>query len=389
METSSYNRLAGNFDEDWYRLAYPDVADGIAAGRVRSGLEHYLAHGQFEGRFCSSADKEQRKERQYRADGGGVGADMRLPIPSLICVGLEKCGTTTLDKALRTSRHLACAKGIKEISFFAGVNGDRDRDWYMSLFEDAGWRQKRYLVDVTPSYIRNNNALARIKAICASGTKLILCLRNPVYRAYSHYVHDICLHHCNFDPAIYPVGQQRYDAPYQTSFFDEKEQSNRYHFTAYAPLLKSAIEAIGRENILVLITERDFTSPEVLTKKIGQFASIDGFSLKFVNKENGMRFPRYIYSSNMSTIVSAPGNSEEVPPGCLAVVRGNSILKLGSANERTAFNVLSAASRWTSGLSAAQARSIFDRHFKQDVLELESLLAQDIPEWKQFYSVSA
>src|SRR5438094_7463740 len=38
------------FDEDWYLLTYPDVADAVRTGECSSGLEHYMSHGRVEGR---------------------------------------------------------------------------------------------------------------------------------------------------------------------------------------------------------------------------------------------------------------------------------------------------------------------------------------------------
>ncbi|WP_158322720.1 hypothetical protein [Acidisphaera rubrifaciens] len=38
-------------DEAWYLSRYPDVADGIARGIVRSAREHFVQDGYFEGRL--------------------------------------------------------------------------------------------------------------------------------------------------------------------------------------------------------------------------------------------------------------------------------------------------------------------------------------------------
>jgi SAM-dependent methyltransferase len=44
---------AAGFDEAWYLARYPDVAEAVRRGDLRSGLEHYLACGRQEGRFPS------------------------------------------------------------------------------------------------------------------------------------------------------------------------------------------------------------------------------------------------------------------------------------------------------------------------------------------------
>ena len=39
-----------DFDEEWYLAQNADVARAVAEGRGKSGLEHYLRRGRFEGR---------------------------------------------------------------------------------------------------------------------------------------------------------------------------------------------------------------------------------------------------------------------------------------------------------------------------------------------------
>jgi hypothetical protein len=38
-------------DEDWYLTRYPDVAEGIASGVVKSAADHFVQDGYFEGRL--------------------------------------------------------------------------------------------------------------------------------------------------------------------------------------------------------------------------------------------------------------------------------------------------------------------------------------------------
>src|SRR5262245_797315 len=39
-----------DFDEEWYLGANPDVAAAVSSNMFRSGREHYVRHGRFEGR---------------------------------------------------------------------------------------------------------------------------------------------------------------------------------------------------------------------------------------------------------------------------------------------------------------------------------------------------
>jgi hypothetical protein len=48
-----------SFDPDWYRGAYPDVADGIEAKVVSSELDHFVKSGYLEGRFPGIEDVDE------------------------------------------------------------------------------------------------------------------------------------------------------------------------------------------------------------------------------------------------------------------------------------------------------------------------------------------
>jgi hypothetical protein len=42
--------LGMEFDESWYLARNPDIADAVQAGTFKSGKEHFLSDGYFEGR---------------------------------------------------------------------------------------------------------------------------------------------------------------------------------------------------------------------------------------------------------------------------------------------------------------------------------------------------
>jgi hypothetical protein len=72
---------ASKFDEKWYLETYPDVARGIRNGVVKSALDHFLKHGQQEG-------------RQPRA----------LQINYVVHIGPHKTATTYLQARLKRLR---------------------------------------------------------------------------------------------------------------------------------------------------------------------------------------------------------------------------------------------------------------------------------------------
>lgn len=103
-------------------------------------------------------------------------------LPDLLVIGCIRGGTTTLYRYLAAHPDVFMARG-KELHYF---DRDRERDvgWYTNQFEDAGASQ--LAGEATPNYINHQHALRGIGELLPDAA-LILSLRDPVDRLYSHY----------------------------------------------------------------------------------------------------------------------------------------------------------------------------------------------------------
>ena len=105
----------------------------------------------------------------------------------LIIAGTVKGGTTSLDAYLRSHPQIGMSK-IKEARFFDNddhfKNGEPSYQQYHQMFADV-WLRK-LLGETTPNYMYVPAALQRIHAYNPA-IKIIVILRNPVDRAYSHW----------------------------------------------------------------------------------------------------------------------------------------------------------------------------------------------------------
>ena len=103
------------------------------------------------------------------------------PLPTFLIVGVPKAGTTSLAAYL--SAHLEVfMTAEKELHYF-DTDG-HDEDWYRAQF--AGSEAARAVGEATPTYLYRERALKRMAALVPDA-KLIVIMRNPVDRAYSHY----------------------------------------------------------------------------------------------------------------------------------------------------------------------------------------------------------
>jgi len=121
---------------------------------------------------------------------------VNLAMPDFIIIGTQRGGTTSLYHYLLAHPQIAAATK-KEVHFF-DKKFHRGIAWYRARFPSliqwdmAETRQSQRFItgEATPYYLFHPHAPARA-ALVVPKAKLIVLLRNPVDRAYSHYYHKV------------------------------------------------------------------------------------------------------------------------------------------------------------------------------------------------------
>lgn len=100
-------------------------------------------------------------------------------------IGPQKSATTWLYRCL--SEHPGVSVAKTDEVHFLDIHFHRGLPWLTAQFEeDAGSRLR---IDMTSSYLRSPLAPERAWAVNPDA-RVILCLRDPVERAFSHYWHE-------------------------------------------------------------------------------------------------------------------------------------------------------------------------------------------------------
>lgn len=196
-------------------------------------------------------------------------------LPSFICVGASKAGTTTLHDILRQHHQIFLPK-IKETQFFV------KEDLYS---QGVKFYENKYFSDVEPSnlicgeicpqYMSSNMSAKRIYESLGA-VKIIIMVRNPIERAVSHYcMKTRSFEKLKFDSAIKDVlamkkSKEKNDQFHLNSFlefdrFDEINQDdknmNAYRYSRYIypgyyhSIIQEYINYFGKENIHVVVFE--------------------------------------------------------------------------------------------------------------------------------------
>ena len=120
----------------------------------------------------------------------GITSPLRV-LPDFFVIGPGRTGTTSLFHYL--DQHPSLSKSAYDELGFFDVNFHLGFHWYRSLFPSILTKFRIKLktnffmtYDVTPSYVRRPWIARRIKKLFPN-SKLIIILRNPIDKTYSHY----------------------------------------------------------------------------------------------------------------------------------------------------------------------------------------------------------
>jgi hypothetical protein len=179
-----------------------------------------------------------------------------------LIIGAMKSGTTSLRAYLDAHPQAFCAR---EIHFFNKFF-DRGPDWYRAQFADAGGVPA--VGEKCPEYLYYADVLERI-ASALPDAKMIVILRNPIDRAYSHYWHER------------RGGRERLSFPEAIAAEPERMRADpRTPFSyvergRYLPQLEHLFALYPRERVLVLLFEDLEQKPAETFSRACRFLGID------------------------------------------------------------------------------------------------------------------
>ena len=223
----------------------------------------------------STLTQQSEAESGDRNDDIGVSIDRNLPSPNFFIVGAAKAGTTSLHAYL-SSHPQVFMSAVKEPHYFAPFEPSAEFDNFIPAVSDpkayqmlfAGSQSYRAIGEASPSYLCNADAAKRIKSAIPDA-KIIISLRNPVQRAYSHYLME---YHAGreslaFDAAI-DADQSRKTKGWGISF-------QYLELSSYAEQVERFIAEFGRDKVLVVLFENLVRDRAQTMREIADFLKID------------------------------------------------------------------------------------------------------------------
>jgi hypothetical protein len=199
------------------------------------------------------------------------------PTLNFVIGGAQKAGTTTLYEIFRKHHlQIRMAKDTKETHFF----DDETFDWQAPTYDklDAYFPEAAGKIcgEATPITLFWRPAIQRLHRYNPD-IKIILLLRNPVERAFSHWRHEYAGNRESlpFHDAIRQAGRSRLAGLQET---DKLRRVYTYVERGfYAAQLRYLMQFFPAQNIHCEISEDLFSDQASVLRRLAKFLSIDDF----------------------------------------------------------------------------------------------------------------
>jgi len=191
-----------------------------------------------------------------------VATDGRLP--TFLIIGAPKAGTTSLASYLAAHPDVFVADE-KEIHFFDRYfNFKKGLDWYRGRFRDSG--KARAVGEASPTYMYRDLWLDRLEHALPDA-RLVVVLRNPIDRAYSHYWWERTLtERRTFADAAHDEMRPTAETPRRRRYLEGGR---------YLERLEKVCERFPREALLVVVLEDFKSSLDAIYAEVCRHIGVD------------------------------------------------------------------------------------------------------------------
>jgi hypothetical protein len=291
--------------------------------------------------------------------------------PNFFVLGAPKCGTTTLQELLTAHPHIFMTKEKEPRFFNTDTYYNRGLDRYLrDHFRGAAGFNARG--EATPFYLASGRKVRdRIRRDLGKDLRFLVILRDPVKRAWSHYLHrcragvetETFERALELEPTRLSAGK-----PPWTAYFRDG---------LYARQLRVWFEVFPREHFLVLLTQDLAERPNAVARQAFAFLDVDP-DVEFsppsrTNVQGASRHPRLAAALNR--------------PGVMMATLKHLVPYSSRQRMRNLIN------RWNRRpfdeaptLDPAIGR-VLRRRYSDDVLAVEEIIGRDLGTWRSRFLI--
>lgn len=224
-------------------------------------------------------------------------------LPDLIVAGAQRCGTTAITEALYRMPMVARPRRGKGSHYFS-YNYWRGADWFQGNFATRARARRVHRAtghrlmsfDACPYYLFHPFALERM-ARDLPDVKVMVMLRDPVKRAYSHYHHSVAhgFEDLGFEAAL-EAEEDRLAGEVEAMAADVRYWSldhEHHSYLAkgrYAAQVERLFSLYPREQCLVFSAEQFYADPDGVLRRVTDWLDLPPATLAASDERNGHRY---------------------------------------------------------------------------------------------------
>jgi len=208
------------------------------------------------------------------------GNPQNQPEPNFLIIGIGKGGTSSLYYYL--GKHPQILPAIKKEIHFFNENIERGLDWYLSHFPSIPKESNFLTGEASPWYLGSLGVEKKV-AMLFPNVKLIVILRNPILRSFSHYQMQLKfgLEQRSFAEVISS------EIEFLKNLSSPSEvDSNYWHtekgyllFGLYFYFIEKWMAVFPREQFLILRSEDFYANPAATLSQVFEFLGVPDYPL--------------------------------------------------------------------------------------------------------------
>lgn len=292
--------------------------------------------------------------------------------PNLFIVGAAKAGTTSLYHYLNQNPEIFFPK-IKEPHFFfreldisqfrsefeSSVNKNsgnhqkfiQDKKVYLELYDAV--KEEKFLGDASASYLYSKTAAKEIYQYNPD-SKIIIVLRNPIERAFSHYLMNLRMGFSH-NPFYEDFEEDRQKQPKGWGLSHLYLELGLYH-----KQVERYWNLFPKDQLKIILHEDLKDNTQMVLTSIDQFLKLDAFEYNIETKFNQAQLPR---SRRLNNFIQKTQLKKMIPRRLIKVFksflfRSKGLPKLLESD-----------------------RNLINPHFVEDLKKLESMCSLNLKSW--------
>jgi hypothetical protein len=297
-------------------------------------------------------------------------------LPNFLLIGAPKAGTTAIYHYLKQHPEIFMSP-VKEARFFGdegvkSVTAIRDLEKYKALFQNV--TTQKIWGEATPDYLCSPSAATQIKTIIPEA-KLVAIIRNPVDRAYSHYIYmsRIIRHQVSNKQDLpkyieYKKLVDKTPKPLNIPPISDENDFLYLRPSLYAEDLKRYYQLFGKDKIQILLYDDLKANPVKTMHSIFYFLGVDPEFVPDVTQKHN--------------ITGVPKNEflDEI------LISSNWIKTMAKLFLPKKIRISVASSMYKANIKPYDSldtttRSILMEVFRDDILQTQDLIQRDLRSW--------